>query len=265
MTEEEYGKSAKSILLVAEDDNFEVKLVKFGFFTDYSSWGKTETLLRADIVVTCKKAGSFSGYDAKLIDSGGSQYERSYESKFEGGELAEGVTRTGYILFENVPKNVDISTITIEDYVFDLKSNRGYTYSQFAEEEYEKSSAVVNQKVSKGKFEVTVTKAGFFSPYEFGEKKEYLRVDMEVKNTGSESDYFSPSGMVILDNQGNQYEKTYGGTLDTFSKIYPGITKSGYILFEGVPKTVEAIKLAFELGYDQNFKPYVFEYTIQLK
>lgn len=88
---------------------------------------------------------------------------------------------------------------------------------------------------------------------------------MEVKNVGTESDYFSPSGMAAIDNQGNQYERTYGGTLDTFCKVYPGVTKKGYILFEGVPVSITSIKLVFELGYDENWNPYLFEYDINLK
>jgi len=264
MAEEEYAKSAKSILLIAEDDIFQVKLVKLGFFTSYL-WGNAETSLRVDIVVMCKEASSFSSYDAKLTDSGGGQYQASFESKLEGGELTEGTTRTGYIIYKNVPNNVNISTIIIGDYVFDLKSNRGYTYSQLAEEEYEESSVVINKRISKGIFEITVTRAGFFSPYEWGSRKQYFRVDMEVRNIGSAADYYSPSGMVIMDNQGNQYEKSYGGSLDTFSQIYPNITKKGYMLFEGIPKTIGSAILAFQLGHDAQYNDYLFEYSIPLK
>ena len=88
---------------------------------------------------------------------------------------------------------------------------------------------------------------------------------MEVKNVGSRSTYFSPSGMAIIDDQRNQYERSFGGTLDTFSKIYPGVTKKGYVLFEEVPTSVTSVKLVFELGYDENFNPYLFEYNIDLK
>ena len=264
MAEEEYNKNATVISLVAEDDNFRVKIIKYGFFTDYS-FSSPENLLRVDLEVEAKQSGSFYTYDAKLIDSEDNQYEWSYKSKFESGEIESGVIRKGYIAFENVPKNVNISKIIIDNYIFDLKNKKAYTYEQLAEEEYNQNAVIVNKKIRKGNFEVTVTKAGFFSPYEFGEKKQYLRIDMEVKNVGSESDYFSPSGMAIIDNQGNQYERTYGGTLDTFSKIYPGVTKKGYILFEGVPTSSTSVKLVFELGYDENFNPYLFEYNINLK
>jgi len=111
---------------------------------------------------------------------------------------------------------------------------------------------------------VIVTKAGFFNPFEWGEKKQYFRVDMEIKNIGKESQYFSPSSMVILDGKGNQYESSFSGTLRTFSKIYPGVTKRGYVLFENVPQSLTSVRLVFELGYDSNFNPYLFEYDITL-
>jgi len=136
---------------------------------------------------------------------------------------------------------------------------------QMAEEEYEKNAVLVDQKISKGNFEVSVIKAGFFSLYEWGKERRYFRVDMEVKNIGEESEYFSPSGMVIVDEEGNQYENTFGGTLDTFVKIYPTVVKKGYVLFEPPPETVSSVKLIFELGYDEDFKPYVFEFDINLE
>ena len=157
----------------------------------------------------------------------------------------------------------DGKKLRAEDATIQIPTYTDEELEQMAEEEYGKTAIVVNKKISKGKFEVTVTKAGFFSPYEWGERKEYLRVDLEVKNVGSESDYFSPSGMAILDNQGSQYESTFGGTLDLFSQIYPGVTKKGYTLFGNVPKTLSTIKLVFELGYDKDYKPYLFKYDIQ--
>ncbi len=266
MAEEEYNKNAKQTLLELEDDNFKIRITKYGFFTDYSSIS-AENLLRVDLEVEAKQTNSFYIYNTKLIDSSSNQYERSYRSKFEGGEIESGAKKTGYMAFKNVPKNVDISKIIIGDYIFDLKNKKTYTYEQLAEEEYNKNAIIVNKKISNDNFEVTVTKAGFFNLYnKWSNKKQYFRVDMEVKNIGSESDYFSPSGMVIIDNQRNQYESTFGGTLDTiFSKIYPGVTKKGYVLFKDVPMSVTSVKLVFELGYDAYFNPYLFVYNINLK
>ena len=74
--------------------------------------------------------------------------------------------------------------------------------------------------------------------------------------------YFMPSALAILDNQGNQYETSYGGTLDQFSQIYPGVKKTGYILFENVLKSAQSLKLVFQLGHDESYDPYNFEYNL---
>jgi len=132
------------------------------------------------------------------------------------------------------------------------------------EDEYEQSALSVSQTISKGNFKVTVFKVGFYNKYEWGIQEYYFRVDMEVKNIGTESDYFMPSRVVILDVQNNQYEENYLGTLNTFSTVYPGVTINGYLLFEDVPETITTFRLVFELGYDESFNPYLFEYNINL-
>ena len=44
--------------------------------------------------------------------------------------------------------------------------------------------------------------------------------------------------------------------------IYPNVMKKGYILFEGIPKAIGTAKLAFQLGYDAQYKEYLFEFNI---
>lgn len=208
------------------------------------------------------KASEFVDYGFALT---GQKIGKAYEWRVPMSEIKKGVSFIGYgkaTLIFTTPQGVKLKAI---DEVVPIPTYTEEELKQMAEEEYEKSAITVNQKISKGSFEVAVTKVGFFTSYELDEKKQYFRVDMEVKNIGSEAEYFDPSSIVIIDGQGNQYEETYGGTLDTFSKIYPGITKKGYILFENVPDSVTSVKLMFELGYDENFNPYLFEYTINLK
>ena len=137
--------------------------------------------------------------------------------------------------------------------------------AELNEQSFSKNAIDVNKKLSKGNFEVTVQRVGLFNPMvTYGEPEEYFRMDMEVKNIGDEKEYFSPSGLAILDNQGNQFEREYGGTLDTFSEIYPGVKKNGYILFKNIPITAQTIKLVFELGHDANYDAYSYEYNIPL-
>ncbi len=142
------------------------------------------------------------------------------------------------------------------------------TYSQEELEQMNEANfngISVDQTKSYGDFQVSVDKVGFFTPLvSYGDKQEYFRVDLEAKNIGSDPEYFAPSGMVILDNQGNQYETEYGGSLDTYSQIYPGVTKKGYVLFKEIPKNSQNIKLVFQLGYDSNYKQYTWQYNIPL-
>lgn len=208
------------------------------------------------------RASEFVDYQFQLT---GQHMGEAYEWRVPVEEIQKGISSIGWGRAVLTFATPDGKELHAEDATIQIPAYTDEELEQMTEEEYGKSAAVVNQKVSKGNFEVTVTKVGFFSPYEWGEKKGYFRVDMEVKNIGAENEYFSQYGMVILDNQGNQYEQTYGGTLDISSDIYPGVTKKGSILFEDVPETLRSVRLIFESGYDENFNPYVFEYNIQLK
>lgn len=178
-------------------------------------------------------------------------------------EIKKSTSSSGTIYLKFRTKNGEFEEI--DDSVWGLPTYSEEELAQLNEEAFFKTSVAINKKLSKGNFEVTVTRVGFFTPLVTrGDEKEYFRIDMEVKNIGSEKEYFSPSGLAVLDNQENQYEKEYGGTLDTFSQMYPSVKKSGYILFERVPKTSQNIKLVFELGHDGNYDPYSFEYNIPL-
>ena len=263
LAEEDYRKSAQPLILQAEDENFLVNLTKIGFYTPYTFFDTRGLALRADIEVLAKKSEYFWSSDTHVIDSDGVQHEVSYNSTFEFGDLQQGAIKRGYLLFDDVPDTGEIVMITINEYVFDLVGDRAYTYKQRAEENYEDSAAILNQTLTKGKFEVIVERAGFFTDYEKGGVTRF-RVDMKHKNVGAEPEYFFTS-MFLLDELGNQYESTYGGTLDTFGEVYPGVTKGGYVLFEDVPDTAGLLNLVFELGHDANYNPYQFKYQIDLK
>ncbi|RLJ06896.1 MAG: hypothetical protein DRP12_03255 [Candidatus Aenigmatarchaeota archaeon] len=207
------------------------------------------------------KASEFIDYQFELTGQG---IGKAYEWRVPISEIKKGISYIGLGRAVLTFVTPDGKKLYAEDTTVEIPTYTEEELTEMAEEEYNKNATNVNKTIRKGNFEVTVTKAGFFVLYEWGERKQYFRVDMQVKNVGSESDYFSTSEMVIIDDQGNQHE-TSDGTLDTFSKIYPGATKKGYILFEGVPENVTFVRLVFELGYDENFNPYLFEYNIRLK
>jgi len=173
-----------------------------------------------------------------------------------------GNTGTAYLEF-NTNKGTrfeEISTL-----VYGLPTYSTEELEQLAEEEYKAKVITINQPQSKGNWEVAVISAGFFTSKAYWEEKEYFRIDFKVKNKGTEKEYFSPSSMVLLDNKGNQYEDEYGGgTLDTYTEIYPGVSKEGYILFKAIPKDTTSAKLLFGLGRDEQYKAYNWEYNLPL-
>ena len=75
--------------------------------------------------------------------------------------------------------------------------------------------------------------------------------------------------LTILDDDSNQYlisDRNYGiGTLETCcDDIRPGVTVDGFILVEPIPKTIPKATLIFELGRDQNYNDYTFQYNLYL-
>jgi len=109
MYENQYLQSAKNVGQTTTEGNFEVTLVRIGYFThlQYDTWGSEVTEFRADIKV--KNIGgekdTFSTYNAVMI-VGNKQYEYSYNSKFEGFEIYPDVVKEGYIIFKDVPKGL---------------------------------------------------------------------------------------------------------------------------------------------------------------
>lgn len=206
------------------------------------------------------KSTEFIDYEFKLT---GTDIGKAYDWRVPIADIEKGISLLGFgkaVLTFITP---DYKTLYAEYTLVQIPTYTEGELEAMQEEEYEESALYVGQTISKGNFEVTVTKVGFFDKYDWG-IQDYYRVDMEVKNIGTESDYFLPSGVVILDSGNTQYEQSYLGTLNAFSTVYPGATINGYLLFEDVPETLTSIRLVFELGYDESFNPYLFEYNINL-
>jgi len=207
------------------------------------------------------KSSQFVEYAFQLT---GTSIGKAYEWRVPVEDIEKGTSLLGFgkaILTFLTP---ELNTLNAEDTLVQIPTYTEEELEDMQEDEYDKSATTINKKISRGNFEATVTTVGFYNIYEWGEQKQYFRIDMEVKNIGSESEYFSPSGLAIIDNQNNQYEYSYGGTLDTFSSVYPGVTKKGYVLFEGVPSTTTSMRLVFESGYDSNYHSYLFEFNINI-
>lgn len=207
------------------------------------------------------KSSEFIDYEFRLT---GKDIGKAYEWRVLDVDIEKGISLLGFGRAVLVFITPDLKSLHAEDTLVQIPTYTEEELENIYEGEYVISSTSINKRLTKGNFEITVTNVGYFDKYEVGVMNRYFRVDMEVKNVGSESDYFLPSGVVIIDSQSIQYEYTYGGTLDMFSTVYPDVTKKGYLLFENIPDTETFLRLVFELGYDMNFNPYVFEYAINL-
>jgi len=203
-------------------------------------------------------SSQFVDYQIKLT---GAYLGKAYEWRVNSANFKKSFGSYGYgkayLTFTSSSDNRKLSSessVTVPCYTSE-------EIKQICEQQYLAASTTVNLKLTKGNYEVIVIRVGFFNDYSYLEKKQYLRVDIQAKNIGSQASYFSPSGMAIIDNQNHQYDRTYGGSMDLFSNIYPGVSKSGYILFE-VPNTVTSGKLVFQQGYDVHYNNYIFEYIL---
>jgi|GEM_PF-2140080 len=136
---------------------------------------------------------------------------------------------------------------------------------ELAEQEYQSSAIKIDETQTNENWQVTVVSTGIFTQTVYGVETKYLRVDFRVRNKGSDAEYFSPSGIAIIDNKGTQYETAYGGTLKTFKQMYPGVSQEGYLLFGDVPANITSAKLIFGLGYKSGYEKIIWEYQLPLK
>jgi len=207
------------------------------------------------------KASEFKDYGYVIT---GTPIGKAYEWRVPVGDIKKGSSFIGFgkaILIFVTPEG---KTFNAEDSLVQISTYTDEELEEIAEDDYQNSATNMNKKITIGSFSVRVTKIGYFNQYLYGVYTEYFRVDMEVENVVSESDYFLPNGIVLIDKENNQYPYTYGGTLDIFSTIYPDARIEGYLLFEDIPKTVKAMRLVFELGYNESFNPYLFEFNLNL-
>ena len=255
-----------NFVALVEDEAIEARFSLFDSSKDYVSADGTADVrienAKGEEVYTDTihpKEEDFGMYTLRLTGEDFKAYV--WEIPLDEVEKSTSSSGTMYIEFSN-------DEARFEELDTDLWGLPTYDEEELAElneQEFQKNAISINKRITQGSFEVTVWDVGFFEPLEtYGDPEEYFRVDMEVKNVGNEKEYFSPSGLVVLDNQGHQFEEVYGGSLDTISEIYPGVTKEGYVLFEKIPDSTQTATLMFELGYDSDYDPYLYEYDMPL-
>lgn len=163
---------------------------------------------------------------------------------------------TAYLLFKSSGKGFEINVS-----IYNLPEYTDEELKETNEKSYDLAAFHLNRKLVKGDFEVVLTEAGSFSPVEKGGlEKEYYRVDLSVKSLADEAKSFTPTGMVIVDEEGKEYRQLSSGTLFNLSNIEPKRTKTGYALFESLPPKTNA-KLKFSAGYN-NIGAIDYEYNL---
>lgn len=207
------------------------------------------------------KASEFKDYGYVIT---GTPIGKAYEWRVPVEDIKKGSSFIGFGKAILTFVTSEGKTLNAEDNLVQIPTYTDEELEDMAEDDYHNFSKNIDKKITKGSFSVKVTKVGYFNQYLYGISTEYFRVDMIIENVGSESEYFMPDGVVIIDNKNNQYPSSYLGTLDLFSTVYPQSKIEGYLLFEDIPKSVTINKLVFELGWDENFNPYLFQFNLNL-
>lgn len=109
------------------------------------------------------------------------------------------------------------------------------------EDAYKESSVRVGKTIENGSFRITVERVGYYTIDYVGEDKKLFRVDLAITNIGSEPEYL-PSDYVILDKEGNQYDRDYNGTKE-YKNVYPGVTVRGYQTFDAMKESTTELIL----------------------
>ena len=125
--ETEYNKTAIVSGEVIKKGNFEVTLVKYGYYThlEFDIYGDEVTDFRVDLIVKniSSKKDSFSVFEAALL-SGSNQYKYSFNSKIDTADIFAGVIKEGYILFEDVPDTLSGTIKIIPGTAYDSSYNQ---------------------------------------------------------------------------------------------------------------------------------------------
>jgi hypothetical protein len=135
----------------------------------------------------------------------------------------------------------------------------------FYENQYLQSAKICSNDCIRtdGSFEVTLVRWGYFTHLKYdtwGDEVTEYRVDIKVKNIGSEQESFSiyDSAMIVGT---SQYSYSYESNFDG-SNIYPGIIKEGYLVFENVPANLagsaQLIVGKYYAGYPIGYITYSF-------
>lgn len=135
---------------------------------------------------------------------------------------------------------------------------------QVYENQYTVSAKTIGQTVTHDNFKLTLVSLGTFTHLKYdtvGSEVTDFRVDFTVTCVSSDPQYLFESNFVVIDNLGNQYYYTYGGTLK-LGEIYPGVTRQGYLLFSGLNPDATSLQIIAKENSYPNDINYQFDVTL---
>lgn len=209
------------------------------------------------------KSSQFVDYRLQLT---GEPIGKAYEWKVSYSSIQKGMSSMGsaYLTFIT-PNGKNLNADTT---LFDLPSYTQEEIEQLYENQYFETAKTINQSMSEGDFEVTLSKVGQFKYLDYDKEIKYFRADVKVKNIGSESKSFNgyDAAMII---GSNQYSVSYRSEFEGIN-IYPGVIKEGYLLFEDVPENITGeVKIvagsAFWYSVDHHsWRDILYTFTLQI-
>ncbi len=174
------------------------------------------------------KADDYKDYQFKLT---GVSIGKAYEWYVKFDDIKKGIANSiGY--GKASLKFTTNGQILTADTTVEIPHYTGEEIATMYEDQYMKTSKVVNQHVSQGNFDVTLVRLGYYKHLEFGswgkEIKDF-RADIAVKNIGAETDsFFTTEAAIVIGS--SQYNVSYESKFDG-SDIRPGVVKEGYLIF----------------------------------
>ena len=161
-------------------------------------------------------------------------------------------------------------TFTSEGWVWEIEEDwvtiPEYTEEELAElyeEKYLPSRIIIDETITKTPFKITLLSVGKYTymPYTWGDEETYFRIDLNVRNIGTEKEYLFTSDIIIIDNLWNQYDSEYYGTLES-GELYPGVIRTGSVLFPVLNKEADSIRIIITKSeYPEDI---VYEFTLDI-
>ncbi len=231
-------------------------LFNFAFEDKNGKLIKAEGSVRLEVIDKLGNCVLNKTYDLSSIPYSSGKYIVSLNSS----EIGKGMDTQGIVIltYQNGNKVLSKSNSIM------LQKYSEEELKKIFEEEYLKNAKEVNIKQTRGNFEITIVRHGYFKIYNAEKNKvdEVYRVDMIVKNLIYDSVQFNPMDIYIIDDSGNKYRYINGGSLKIGTTINGDKQLKGYFLFEDVPKDAKDLRLQFRLGQIDGSGYNVFDFDI---